>query len=239
MNILRHLIVLAAMTAATVKADPTVSATALFESTIHAHFDNALPCWKPARGIPSLRTIDKEIRATIEAATTFYDSDPEMMYLLYNIGLSEGGGHIRNNVKPGEKSWGWTCMTIPEVRRVCKKYEWLKQICPKRDVEVQEKLDADPRFCMLMTAATMRIYQNECKGDYINALMIYKHGERGLLAAINKLRREKPNAPMTELYEWKKYIGLLDWLHCIRDRVLVDSIITCGCMAAEEATRVK
>jgi len=129
-------------------------------------------------------------------------------------------------------------MTIPEVRRVCQKYEWLRKECPKRDVDIIHKLDYNPRFCILMTAATMRIYQEECRGDFINALMIYKHGGRGLIRAVGNLRKEKPNAPMTELREWKKYMKILDWLHCIRDRLIVKSQISCGCMAANETVHM-
>ena len=150
----------------------------LFSETIQTHFNQALPCWKPTRGIPNAKWVAKEIKATWEAANRFFHGETDAPYLLFNIGLSEGGGHIRNNVKPGEKSFGWTCVTIPEAQRAARAYPDL--MCPKKPADIAEKLDTDPRYCMLVTAAIIRLKMYENRGDFVVALMKYKYGDTGM-----------------------------------------------------------
>lgn len=199
----------------------------LFSETIQTHFIHVTACWKPTRGVPSSKWVAKEIKGTWEAANRFFHGEKDAPYLLFTIGLSEGGGHIRNNTKPGEKSYGWTCATPPEAQRVGRAYPDLK--CPNKPELIAERLDTDPVYCINVTAAIIRLKMYENRGDFIVALMKYKYGDYGMERAYANLLREKPQAPVTELNEWYKYLRLLDWLYCIRSRIIVKSVVTCGC----------
>ena len=196
----------------------------LFRETILTHFVNVKLCWKPARGIPSAKWIAKEIDATWEAANRFYYGEPDAPYILFTVGLSESGGFPRGNAPLGEDSHGWTCATVEEARRAGRAYSDIP--CPRLGSDVAEKLDSDPKYCMMVTAAVLRFHMYEYKGDFIRALMVYKYGARGLDRALGTL---PPGTPITTLRVWKHYIALLEWIYCIRSRVVLHMTIDCGC----------
>jgi hypothetical protein len=75
----------------------------------------------------------------------------------------------------------------------------------------------------------LRLAEDECGGDWVRAILIYKHGLKGFSRAFNGLN----GRPITELHHWKHYYRIYEWIKCLRDRIEGDAVADCGCLPSE------
>jgi hypothetical protein len=73
----------------------------------------------------------------------------------------------------------------------------------------------------------------KAKGDWVRAVLIYKFGEGGFVAALMRLGADKP---ITEIrskrgaYIWKNYNRVYQWVLCLSERANILPLTRCGCM---------
>lgn len=200
------------------------SSTQLFDSVVQLHFEEAKSCWGQQR-IPSPRTIDREIKGMLVACDRFWPLDTDAPYRMAAVMVSESGGNTRNTAKPTEASYGPWCGTVDEAREAHRLFPDIP--CPRMRDDVTERLQSDPQWAALVTAAALWRYDRAQGGDRIRGLLLYKFGAEGLRRACDRL----VDKPVTDLPVWRHYASCLAWILCLRDRILMNSTPPCGCMA--------
>jgi len=200
------------------------SSTALFDSVVRLHFDEARDCWKQSR-LPGPRTVGREIRGMVLASDRFWPLDTDAPYRMMAVMVSESGGNTRNTAKPNEPSYGPWCGTVDEAREAHRLFPDIA--CPRLRDDVIERLQTDPEWAALVTGAALWRYDRAQGGDRVRGLLLYKFGAEGLRRACARLGE----LPITDLPVWRHYASCLAWVTCLRDRVLMNATPPCGCMA--------
>jgi hypothetical protein len=199
-----------------------LSSSAILEGVVWNHYREERVCWKPARGLPLTVTVKRHIRGIVAASGRWWPGEEWAMYRLLVILLSEGDGHMNGNSPPKERTYGPYCATLEEVRSTCSAFPDLK--APRANWEAKEKLGTDPEWAALIAAGTLWRYDLAQGGDRIRGTLMYKMGAEGL-------RRALESVPIMELRVWKQTRRGWDRVLCLRDRVILNNTVMCGCEA--------
>jgi hypothetical protein len=203
------------------------TATALFEATVWAHFDQVHECDAPTRGIPGKRLIAKHICAIIESCSPFGGMESDW-YLMACLLFSEGGGHMKKTSPTGEKTYGPYCATILEARVTSQRWSWMG--CPRSDAGVIERLETDPAWAALIMRGTWQRLLEEQRGNRITALNCYKMGGEGVRRNTFSESGKRIRQPW-ELSPWRYFVRDLSRLACLREQLMVSGTVSrCACI---------
>ena len=191
-----------------------------FALTVQTHFQNARSCWKQ-KVVPGKSLTRKLINETVRNCRRFWPQDPDMLYSFFTLIISESGGNNIGN--PDDPSYGVCHATYESARNACKVFGFE---APKAKYLFKEKLQEDVAFNLLCGAGELKLAMAYCNNDKVRGILAYKYGVKGLNRAINSLGDE----PITELSVWKNYVGLYEWIRCLRDRVITNADANCGCL---------
>ena len=211
-----------------------------FVETVCMHFREAKTCWKQKLS-PREKTINRIILGCVMAQRKYWPGNPERMYQLFCLIISESGGNNTGN--PDDPSYGVCHATMPSAHNACLMFGIPHPKCSqcngtcaglivKDGRTFKEWLEEDILFNIDCGVGELEIALCKVRNDLVRGVAIYKHGEKGFNRALNRL----VGKPITELPVWKHYSSLLQWVTCLRDRSIAQAISPCGCMPVEKQT---
>jgi len=158
----------------------------------------------------------------------FWPGNEEALYRMLGLLISEGNGIMKDNSPKGEKTHGPYCESVEEVREVAGKGSLHPDIpCPRSAVAIIEKLETEPEWAALVCAAIVKQYDREQGGDQIRGTLVYKIGGARLKSIVD----DHPGVAVTNIRAWKEMAKRMDYVRCLRDRLMIGNTPLCGCPA--------
>ncbi len=196
---------------------PVAHAEDPFPEVVRAYFRTASICFGIKKtGLPSRKTVEKEVAAIEEAAKRFFpESEAKARKYLFVLMISESEGNL-GIAKPDPKteSLGLMCVKLLEARVAGRVYALPYR--KRGDVWFRSTLMWNPRASILYGTACLRMDYAKTK-DWPRAILTYKYGEAGFRDAIAGLKEGKT---IDDLRVWRTFVRRLKLIDCIEARMV-------------------